>query len=133
MKKNVSLLTGEMLAKFYELDKQKKEIELEMKELKDQFHQYFDEVAGPQEKGEVSIGGFKLQRQIRKMEKYHDELTVKKLEEMQLNDLIQVVRKPDDVKIKSALNLGLLLENQLEGCVVTTYSPAITVKPITPR
>ena len=31
------MLTGEMLVKYYELNKQKKEIELEMNELKDAF------------------------------------------------------------------------------------------------
>jgi hypothetical protein len=50
-----------------------------------------------------------------------------------MTDLVQVVKKPDDAKIKSALQLGLLDEKNLEGCIVTTYSPAISVKTLTPR
>ena len=133
MKNNVPLITGDMLVKYYELDKKKKEIELELKELKDVFHAYFNEMAGPQDKGELTMDGYKLQRQIRKIEKYNDDVTVQRLEELQMTDLIQVLKKPDDVKIKSALNLGLLHEDQLKGCVVTTYSPAITIKTLTPR
>lgn len=126
-------ITGEMLVKYYELNKQKKEIELEMNQLKETFHQYFDHLIGRNEKGEISISGYKLQRQIRKTEKYHEEVTVKRLEELNLNDLIHVVKKPDDLKIKSALHLGLINEQQLEGCIITTCSPAISVKPLTPK
>jgi hypothetical protein len=128
-----SVITGEMLVKYYELNKQKKEIELEMNELKDVFHHYFNNLVGSNITGELTISGYKLQRQIRKTEKYNEEATIKRLEELQMNELIQVVKKPDDVKIKSALTLGLLNEKQLEGCVVTTYSPAIAVKTLTPR
>ncbi|MBS4211208.1 MULTISPECIES: hypothetical protein [Neobacillus] len=130
---NDSLITGEMLAKYYELNKKKKEIELEMNELKDVFQSYFNNLVGRDTKGEITVSGFKLQRQIRKSEKFHEEETVKRLEELQLNDLIQVIKKPDDSKIKAALELGLLKGNQLEGCIVTTHSPAISVKPVTPR
>lgn len=132
-KKNDSFVTAEMLVKYYELNKQKKEIELEMNELKDIFHDYFNKLVGPNDKGEITINGYKLQRQVRKTEKYHEDVTVKRLEELQMNDLIQLVKKPDDAKIKAALNLGLLNEQQLEGCITTTYSPAISVKTLTPR
>ncbi|WP_235846545.1 hypothetical protein [Neobacillus drentensis] len=127
------MLTGEMLVKYYELNKQKKEIELEMNELKDAFQNYFNNSVGSDHKGEITLSGYKLQRQIRKTEKYDEAETIKRLEELQLNELIQVVKKPDDVKIKAALNLGLLNPNQLEGCIISTCSPAISVKPITPR
>ena len=127
------MLTGEMLVKYYELNKQKKEIEMEMNELKGAFQSYFNNLVGSDHKGEITISGYKLQRQIRKTEKYDEAETIKRLEELQLNELIQVVKKPDDVKIKAALNLGLLNPNQLEGCVISTCSPAISVKPITPR
>jgi len=133
MKKNDSLITGEMLANYYELNKKKKEIDMEMNELKEIFHHYFNNLVGPNDIGEITISGYKLQRQIRKTEKYNEEVTLKRLEELQMNDLIQVVKKPDDGKIKSALNLGLLNEKQLEGCLVTTYSPAIAVKTLAPR
>jgi len=130
---NESLITGEMLVRYYELNKQKKEIELEMNQLKDAFQTYFNNLVGSNHKGEITISGYKLQRQIRKTEKYNDEETIKRLEELQMNDLIQVVKKPDDLKIKAALNLGLLNSNHLEGCIFTSYSPAISVKPLTPR
>ena len=131
-KRNDPLITGEMLVKYYELSKQKKEIDFEMNELKDLFHRYFNEVAGDDEKGEITLNGYRLQRQVRKIEKYNDEVTIKRLEELNMNDLIQVIKRPDDTKIKAALNLGLLNEEQLEGCIVTSCSPAISVKTLTP-
>ncbi|WML39783.1 hypothetical protein RCG19_21855 [Neobacillus sp. OS1-2] len=130
---NDSLITGEMLVRYYELNKQKKEMELEMNQLKDAFQTYFNNLVGSNHKAEITISGFKLQRQIRKTEKYNEDETIKRLEELQMNELIQVVKKPDDGKIKAALNLGFLQPNHLEGCVVTSYTPAISVKPITPR
>ncbi len=133
LKRNESLITGEMIVKYYELNKQKKEIELEMNELKGKFQDYFNQLVGTNCKGEITINGYKLQRQIRKTEKYDDEATVRKLEELQLNDLIQVVKRPDDKKMKAAVNLGLLNPHHLDGCITTSYSPAITVKPVTPR
>jgi hypothetical protein len=133
VKYNDSLITGEMLVKYFELNKKKKEIELEMNELKDLFHNYFNNLVGPNDKAEITISGYKLQRQMRKAEKYNEEVTINRLEELQMTELIQVVKKPDNEKIKSALNLGLLNEKQLEGCIVTTYLPAIIVKTLTPR
>jgi len=130
---NRSLITGEMLQRYYELNKQKKEIELEMNDLKDSFQSYFNHLVGAQQKGEIMVSGFKLQRQIRKTEKFHEADTVRRLEELQMTDLIQVIKKPDDLKIKAALELGLLQYSHLDGCVTTSYSPAISVKPVTPR
>ncbi|MFL6555936.1 MAG: hypothetical protein ACJ8MO_07450, partial [Bacillus sp. (in: firmicutes)] len=120
-----NLITGDMLVKYYELNKQKKEIEMEMNELKDAFQNYFNNLVGSNHKGEITISGYKLQRQIRKTEKYDEVETIKRLEELQMNELIQVVKKPDDVKIKAALNLGLLNPDHLEGCIVSISSPAI--------
>ncbi|MFP7298013.1 hypothetical protein [Neobacillus niacini] len=132
-KQNDSFITDEMLVKYYELNKKKKEIELQMNELKDTFHDYFNKLVGPNNKAEITINGYKLQRQMRKVEKYKEEETVKRLEELQMNDLLQVVKKPDETKIKSAIQLGLLDERNLEDCLVTTYSPAISVKTLAPR
>ncbi|MEH7306683.1 hypothetical protein [Neobacillus drentensis] len=132
-KNDVSVITGEMLVKYYELNKQKKEIELEMNDLKDTFQHYFNHLVGSDHKGEITISGYKLQRQIRKTEKYNEAETIKRLDELQMNELIQVVKKPDDEKIKAALQLGFLKPEHLEGCIISTTSPAITVKPITPR
>ncbi|MBS4220462.1 hypothetical protein KHA96_19345 [Bacillus sp. FJAT-49711] len=128
-----TLITGEMLINYYELNKRKKEIEAEMNQLKKVFHDYFDHLIGSQDKGEVTLNGYKLQRQIRKTEKFNDEETIKRLEQLKMNDLIQIVKRPDTIKIKSAINLGFLQEKDLEGCIVTTSSPAISVKPLTPR
>jgi hypothetical protein len=50
-----------------------------------------------------------------------------------MNELVQVVKIPDEAKIKSAIQLGLLSERDLDGCLTTSTSFAITVKPITPR
>lgn len=133
IKNNESLITGEMVDRYYELNKQKKEIELELNQLKDAFHLYFNQLVGPNDKGEITLNGYKLQRQIRKTEKFHEEETVKRLEALNMNDLILVIKKPDDLKIKSALTLGLLSSENLEGCIYTACSPAITVKPVTPR
>ncbi|MEC1524254.1 hypothetical protein P9D43_19820 [Neobacillus niacini] len=133
VKQNDSFITDEMLVKYYELNKKKKEIELEMSQLKDLFQDYFNKLVGPTNKAEITINNYKLQRQIRKIEKYNEDITVKRLEELNMNDLIRVVKKPDDVKIKSALELGLLSDSNLEGCVITSYSPAISVKTLTPR
>jgi hypothetical protein len=132
-KQNDSFITDEMLVKYYELNKKKKEIELEMNQLKDNFHDYFNKLVGPDTKAEITINGYKLQRQVRKIEKFNEEVTVKRLEELQMTDLVQVIKKPDEIKIKSALQLGLLDEKNLEGCIVTSYSPALSVKTLTPR
>ncbi|MBW8351525.1 hypothetical protein K0H71_19085 [Bacillus sp. IITD106] len=128
-----TLITGEMLINYYELNKKKKEIEAEMNHLKEIFHDYFNRQIGSLDKAEITLNGYKLQRQIRKTEKFKEEETVKRLEELKMNDLIQTVKKPDAQKIKSAIHLGFLQEKDLDGCIVTTTTPAISVKPLTPR
>ncbi|MEH7113927.1 hypothetical protein V7124_16255 [Neobacillus niacini] len=133
VKQSDSFISDEMLVKYYELNKKKKEIELEMNQLKDTFHDYFNKLVGPDKKAEITINGYKLQRQMRKIEKYNDEVTVRRLEDLQLSDLVHVIKKPDDAKIKSALQLGLLNEQNLEGCIITTYSPALSIKTLTPK
>ena len=120
------LITREMLANYNELNQRKKEIELQLDELKKVFNQYFDMAFGKNVKGELAIEDYKLQRQIRMTEKYEQEATVHRLEELNLIDLIQ--RKPDEAKIKSALNLGLLKDEDLAGCKITNTSQAIYVK-----
>ncbi len=120
------ILTKEMLAHYLELNKRKKEIEAELEELKKTFIQYFDESVGKNVKGEVLIREFKLQRQIRKIEKYDQETTLKRLEELNLNDLIK--KSPDEKKIKSAIDLGILQEEELKDCKIVNTSQAIYVK-----
>ncbi|WP_087974099.1 hypothetical protein [Oceanobacillus rekensis] len=122
------LITEEMLARFYDLNKMKKEIEAEMSQLKSNFHACMDKFAGANEKGEITEGGFTLLRQIRKSEKFSEKDTVERLEELRLDDLINVVKKPDDGKINAAIELGLLEGKELEDCRITRYTAAIAVK-----
>ncbi|MFD1849346.1 hypothetical protein [Oceanobacillus bengalensis] len=123
-------VSKDMIERYFDLSKMKKEIESEMNQLKDAFHIYFDSAVGSNKKGEVLEGKYKLQRQIRKTEKFQEEDTVNRLEELKLNDLIKVVKKPDDAKIKGAIDLGLLEENDLEGCRVVSYSKVIVVREV---
>lgn len=120
------LITREMLARYQELNDKKKEVEKQLDELKKIFNHYFDISVGENNKGEMIIDDFKLQRQIRTTEKYMQEETVNRLEELKLMDLIQ--KRPDEGKIKSALNLGLLKEEDLEDCRIISLSQAIYVK-----
>lgn len=120
------LITKEMLANYNDLNRRKKEIEAQLDELKKVFNQYFDMAFGKNVKGEVAISDYQLQRQIRVTEKYEQDTTVHRLEELNLTDLIE--KKPDEAKIKAALNLGLLKEEDLEGCKIINTSQAIYVK-----
>ncbi|KPB03753.1 hypothetical protein [Bacillus sp. CHD6a] len=131
-KVNHPTVTAEMIEKYYECNKQRKELEKQMEELKERFHLYFDKSFGEDEKAEVVMGGYKLQRQVRKSEKYTDE-TVQKLEALSMNELIKTIKKPDDAKIKAAIQLNLLKEEELKDFLVTNSSLAITVKPLLPK
>lgn len=122
----IHLITGDMLSRYQELNQKKKEIEEQLDELKKVFNHYFDISVGPNVKGEITINDYKLQRQIRTTEKYLQEETVKRLEELNLMDLIQ--KKPDEGKIKSALSLGLLKEEDLKECKMINCTQAIYVK-----
>ncbi|MEH7121728.1 hypothetical protein V7122_12670 [Bacillus sp. JJ1532] len=121
-----TFITREMVANYNELNRRKKEIEMQLDELKKAFNQYFDMAFGINAKGELTIDDYKLQRQIRITEKYEQEATVHRLEELNLMDLIQ--KKPDEAKIKSALNLGFLKDEDLEGCIIKNTSQALYVK-----
>lgn len=125
MKKEI-IITREMLSRYLELSKKKKEMEAELEELKTAFNTYFDEWVGKGLKGEVIIKDYQLQRQIRRMEKYNQENTVKKLEELQLHNLIE--KRPNEKKLKSALHLGLLKEEDLAECKTVNMTQAIYVK-----
>lgn len=125
LKKEI-IVTREMLSRYLELNRRKKEIEAELEELKSAFNSYFDELVGKGLKGEVILKDYQLQRQIRRIEKYNQENTVKKLEELQLHDLIE--KRPDEKKLKSALHLGLLKEEELAECKTVNMTQAIYVK-----
>ncbi len=115
-----------MLAHFLELQYKKKEVESEIDELKRAFNEYFDLSVGENVKGEMVLREYKLQRQIRNTVKFKQQQTVKKLEELHLLDLIE--KKPDEEKIRAAIQLGLLHEEDLEGCKTINTSQAIYVK-----
>ncbi|GIN73865.1 hypothetical protein J14TS2_43400 [Bacillus sp. J14TS2] len=122
------VITKEMLVRYYQLNEQKKRTEEQLDELKNIFNHYFDLFLGYHEKGEVTVDEYMLQRQIRTIEKYEQEETVKRLETLQLNELIQ--RRPDNKKIKSALDLGILSETDLDGCKQVNKLNVIIVKPV---
>ncbi|WP_409298766.1 hypothetical protein V1498_10255 [Peribacillus sp. SCS-26] len=126
--KNLPAITEEMAARYYDLSKKSKLIEKEMNDLKKQFHAYFDYSAGSEQKGEIELGSYKLTRQIRKTENYISETTIERLESLNLSDCIEVIRKPNTEKIRSAITLGFLAESDLEDCIVQKISSAITIK-----
>ncbi|MGC4376941.1 hypothetical protein WD019_08385 [Fictibacillus sp. Mic-4] len=121
-------ITNEMVSRFHELSVQAKEIEGELKELKKRFNAYFDQTVGENSKGELCIGDFKLQRQIRKTENYHETKTVQKLEELNLTDCIRIVKQPDKEKIDAALTLGIIPESVLNDCLVQKFAHVVVVK-----
>jgi hypothetical protein len=123
---NETVITREMLAHYLELNHKKKEVETELEELKKAFNHYFDLSVGKNAKGEMVLRDYKIQRQIRDTVKFKQEQTVQRLEELNLIELIQ--KKPDEGKIKSAIQLGLLHEEDLEDCKTVNSSQAIYVK-----
>ena len=120
------MITREMLQRFEQLNFEKKQIDKQLDDLKKVFNDFFDISVGENIKGEITIEDYKIQRQIRKMEKFEQEKTIQRLEELKMNDLIQ--KKPDEGKIKSALNLGLLKENDIKDCFSINTTKAIYVK-----
>ena len=127
---NDILVTADMIARYHCLMKEKKTIEDEMNALKEVFHHFFDKHTGVNQKGELIENGLKLQRQIRKTEKYLPEPTVKKLEELRMSDLIEVRKIPDEQKINASIQLGLLNEEDLAECKTVNYSKAIAIKEV---
>ncbi|MBN6888076.1 hypothetical protein ACUXCC_002991 [Cytobacillus horneckiae] len=121
-------ITSDMIVKYAELVNKKKEVDDALEEFKKVFNDYFDLSVGRNEKGEIALNGLKLQRQIRKIDKYDREKTVKRLEELNQHQLIQ--KTPDEKKIKSALDLEILDEKDLSDCKLTNYTKAIYVKPV---
>jgi len=122
------VITEEMVARFFQLVKNEKEIEKELNQLKRQFNDYFDAKVGNSEKGEKEIGPYRLQRQIRVRESYKEEEVVRKLEELNLRDCIQYIKKPDYRKLEAAIALGLLSEGELDEYKERKFTPVITVK-----
>lgn len=124
------LITEDKVQKYYELHQQYKEIEKELNQLKKEIHASLDHVFGENNKGSVEIGDKQIQRQIRITVHYDQEKTVQRLEELQLLDCIETVRKPNVQKIEAALTLGLLTEDSLTDCKELKRTPAIVVRKI---
>lgn len=91
---------------------------------------YFDETVGKHKKGESIVGNYKIQRQVRSSESYHDEKMVKKLEELNLVECIRVIKQPDQQKVEAAITLGLLGQADIEDCIIKKTTNAITVRKI---
>lgn len=125
---NLDLITEEMVARFSELSKQAKEIDKELAQLKKLFNEYFDLTVGKNEKGWVSFESFVLERHIRTSEKYREEETVEKLEDMNLSECVKVVKKVDEEKVNAVLTLGLLPPEVLAEYKERKFVPVITVK-----
>jgi hypothetical protein len=128
-----SLISEDLLSLYDDLNKQKKHIENQLEQIKKIFHSYFDNHVGKNKKGEIQINRYMLQRQIRISEKFNDEKTVQRLEDLKMHDLIKMVKKPDETKIHSAINLNFLREEDLAGCILTNSSQAIFVKQLSSK
>ncbi|WP_077213489.1 hypothetical protein [Bacillus dakarensis] len=122
------MITKEMLQRFEQLNLQKKKIDKQLNDMKKVFNDFFDQSVGENIKGEFTIEEYQIQRQVRKTEKFEQEKTIKRLEDLNMMDLIQ--KRPDEDKIKSALNLGLLKEEDIKGCLSINTTKAIYVKKI---
>lgn len=122
------VVTEEMISRYYELQQQSKEIEKEMNKLKKQFHDYFDLVDGEHSKAEKITETYSLQRQIRVATSYDDTKTIQLLKDLQLEDCIQKIEKPDQERIEAAITLGLLEKGSLLDCIQQKYSQAIVVR-----
>ncbi|MFD2043526.1 hypothetical protein ACFSTA_03965 [Ornithinibacillus salinisoli] len=121
-------ITEEEIKRYFELNKQKKDIEQEMNYLKKRFHELLDDSFGKEKKGEIQRGNYKVQRQIRSAIRYDDEHTIEKLEELNLNDFIEEVRRPDTEKLESAIKLGLVEEKEFADCKKSKLTQTIVVK-----
>lgn len=122
-------ITKNMLWEYNRLNEEKKDIETKLSNMKDIFNLYFDANVGENEKGELVIEDLKLERQIRKVEKFNDAKTVDRLESLNMLDLVQIIKRPDEEKVKAALNLGFLTKEDLEDCISLKTTGAIYVKP----
>jgi hypothetical protein len=121
-------LTEEEIKRYFDLNKQTKEIKKEMEELKKKFHEVLDASFGKNEKGDIQRGHYKLQRQIRTAVGYDEEGTVKRLEELNLSEFIIETKIPDTEKLESALKLGLIEEADFKDHKKVRVTQSIVVK-----
>lgn len=128
--KDTQVITEQDIKDYFELYRSKKQIDEEMNRLKKKFHQFLDHTVGKDNKGEITRGNYKIQRQIRKTIKYDDQLTVNKLEELNLQDFIINVKQADTEKLESAISLGFVTKDEFEDCKNTKLTKTIVVKEI---
>lgn len=121
------MINETLVERYYLLSEQAKEIEKELKQLKKLFNVYFDARVGPENSGEVEFSRYILKRQIRKSEKLLPAV-VEKLEDLNLTDCIVTEKKPDQEKIKAAIQLGFLNEEDIEEFRQRKFSSAIIVR-----
>ncbi|MTH53581.1 hypothetical protein GKZ89_09215 [Bacillus mangrovi] len=118
----------EKVARYKMLSMKIKELESELGGLKEELHAYFDGKFGENQKGKAFIGDYSVQRQIRETEMYAEDSLLSRLEELQLEDCIMMVRKPDKEKIEAARTLGILSGDQLKDCITQKLTKVIVVK-----
>ncbi|WP_338780003.1 hypothetical protein [Metabacillus sp. FJAT-52054] len=118
----------EKVARYRTVSLHIKELESEQSQLKEELHAYFDGRFGENQKGKAEIGDYVVQRQIRSMDSYAEENLIARLEELQLEDCIMTVKKPNKEKIDAALTLGILSGDQLKDCILHKLSKALIVK-----
>lgn len=123
-------ITEKELKRYFYLNQQKREITQEINHLKKLFHQALDKTLGKNEKGEIECGRYKIQRQVRQSTSYRNEETVQMLIDLNLEDFIQVVRRPDKEKLEAAIKLGLVDKKDFEKFKQTKLTQAIIVKEI---
>lgn len=128
LKNHPSLITEEMVEKYYRIHKQVKDLEKELSQLKKTFNQYFDLTVGPHEKGILNFDSFILQRTVRTSERFREEEAVQKLEALNLMDCIKVEKRVDEEKVNAAITLGLLEKDELDDLKERKFTSVISVK-----
>lgn len=121
-------ITEEALDHFYHLHAQKKEMERELNTMRKSFHLLFDQHVGKNQKGELQRGRYKIQRSIRKATSYDPEPTVKRLEELQLEDLVILEKRPDTDKLAAAFEIGLVDQKEFADCKSERQTQSIVVR-----
>ena len=127
--KQAETINEALVKRFFVLTEQAKEIDRELKQLKKLFNGYFDATVGPKKGGEIQFSQYILKRQIRKTEKLSPAI-VEKLEALNVSDCIVIEKKPDEEKIKAAIQLGFLNEKDIEEFRQRKYSSAIIVREV---
>ena len=121
-------ITEEDIKRYYDLNKQKKVIDQEINQLKKTFHHILDHSIGKGKKGELQRGNYLVQRQIRSSINYLEDKTIQKLEELNLSDFINLVKRADTDKLEAAMKIGFVEEKEFDDCKTERLTQAIVVK-----